>query len=74
MTDTNPPQPNDEAQPIFSVTCRNVHVSYFDKHRVCSSNNRKFVRGDGTELDEIYLKCSQCDDEMLVHINCEGYR
>ncbi len=74
MAGMNPQQQSSEAGSIFGVTCRNGHVSYFDKRRVCSSNNRKVVRGDGAELDEIYLKCSQCDDEMIVHINCEDYR
>ena len=74
MTDLSPQQQRSEAEPTFGVTCRNGHVTYFDKGRVCSSNNRKVVRGDGTELDELYLKCSQCDDEMIVHVNCEGYR
>lgn len=73
MTSMNPQQPEEKGQPIFGVTCRNGHVSYFNKRRVCSSNNRKVLR-DGTELDELYLTCSQCDDEMLVHLNCESYR
>src|SRR5436189_4443708 len=62
-----------EAQHIFGVTCRNGHANYFDKRRVCTSNNRKVVRGDGKELDELYLKCDKCDDEMIVHVDCEGY-
>jgi hypothetical protein len=74
MADRNQPQQHNEAERIFGVTCRNGHVSYFDKQRVCSSNNRKVIRGDGTELDELYLKCSQCDDDMIVHVNCEGYQ
>ena len=75
MTGMNPQQQNGgEAQHIFGVTCRNGHATYFDKRRVCTSNNRKVVRGDGKELDELYLKCGQCDDEMLVHVNCEGYK
>ncbi|MFL5658566.1 MAG: hypothetical protein ACJ8CB_30815 [Ktedonobacteraceae bacterium] len=68
-----PQQQSGEAQHIFGTTCRNGHVTYFDKRRVCSSNNRKVVRGEGKE-DELYLKCGQCDDEMIVHVNCEGYK
>jgi hypothetical protein len=74
MTGRNPQPQSSEAGSIFSVTCQNGHVSYFDKRRVCSSNNRKVVRGDGAELDELYLKCSHCDEEMIVHVNCEDYR
>jgi hypothetical protein len=61
-----------EAQHIFSTTCRNGHATYFDKRRVCT-NRVKGVRGEGKE-DELYLKCGQCDDEMIVHVNCEGYK
>ena len=65
-------QQSGEAQHIFSATCRNGHVTYFDKRRVCSKNGQ-VVRGEGKE-DELYLKCGQCDDEMIVHVNCEGYK
>ena len=67
-------QQGGEAQHIFGVTCRNGHATYFDKRRVCTSNNRKVVRGDGKELDELYLKCDQCDAEMIVRVDCEGYK
>ena len=61
-----------EAQHIFGTTCRNGHITYFDKRRVCTSKG-KVVRGEGIE-DELFLKCGQCDDEMIVHVNCEGYK
>jgi hypothetical protein len=67
-------QQGGEAQHIFGVTCRNGHANYFDKRRVCTSNNRKVVRGDGKELDELYLRCDKCDDEMIVRVDCEGYK
>jgi hypothetical protein len=54
MAGMNPQQQSSEAGSIFGVTCRNGHVSYFDKRRVCSSNNRKVVRGDGAAWKKGY--------------------
>ncbi len=62
-----------EAQHIFGTTCRNGHVTYFDKRRVCTKKGQ-VVRDPETKLDELYLKCGQCDDEMKVPVNCEGYK
>ncbi len=63
---------------IFGVKCpRDGHVTYFDKRRVCPDSGtfvRRVVRRGGVELDEIYLKCEQCGQELVVPVDCEGYK
>ena len=66
-------QQRGEAQHIFGATCRNGHVTYFDKRRVCTKNGQ-VVRDPETKLDKLLLKCGQCDDVMAVRVDCEGYR
>lgn len=68
-----------DSRHIFGVRCAKEHVTYFDKRQVCAASStfvRNVVRRAGMELDEIYLKCGEpdCDCEMVVRIDCEGYR
>jgi hypothetical protein len=64
---------------IFGVRCPNGHITYFDKRRVCPASGdfvRNVVRRAGVDLDKIHLKCGQagCDQEMVVPVDCEGYK
>jgi len=71
------PQRDDESRHIFPVRCPNGHVSDFDKRRVCRNDGtvkRLTVRRAGKELDEIYLKCAACGEQMIVPVDCEDYR
>jgi TIR domain len=71
------PANGSEARYIFARRCPNGHVTYFDKRSVCPHSStfvRKLVRVGEANLDEIYLRCGQCDAEMVVRVDCEGYR
>jgi formate dehydrogenase maturation protein FdhE len=62
---------------LFGVKCANGHITYFDKRRVCPASGtlvRRVVRDGDTELDELYLKCETCDAEVVVRVDCEGYK
>jgi hypothetical protein len=72
-----PSLPPNQSRHIFGVKCRNGHVTYFDKRRVCPASSmvvRDIVERAGKKLDALYLKCEQCDEEMVVHVDCEGYK
>src|SRR6266702_1994961 len=71
-----PLRPN-ESRHIFGVRCKNGHVSYFDKHRVCSAYKevtRDSRQSAGIELDELHLKCDQCGVEVVAREDCRGYK
>ena len=68
---------SDESRHIFGVRCKNGHVTYFNKIRVCSDKipvAREIVERAGKKLDTLYLKCEQCGEEMAVDVDCEGYK
>ena len=53
------------------------HVSYFDRRKICPPGGsvvRSVVRRDGKELDELLLKCKSCGEEVVVEVDCEGYK
>ena len=67
----------DESHHIFGVRCKNGHVSYFDKRRVCSAYKevpRVIRQSAGIELDELHLKCDQCGVEVVAREDCRGYK
>jgi len=67
----------DESHHIFGVRCKNGHVSYFDKRRVCSAYKevpREIRQSAGIELDELHLKCNQCGVEVVAREDCRGYK
>ncbi len=71
------PVREDESRHIFGAKCRNGHITYFDKRRVCPKAGgvlRNTVECGGVELDELYLKCGQCGEDMIVRVDCEGYK
>ncbi|MFQ5344181.1 MAG: hypothetical protein ACE5F6_21775 [Anaerolineae bacterium] len=72
-------QTADNAGHIFGVRCAAGHVTYFDKRKVCPDTGtliRKVVRKADKELDELYLKCGEadCQHEIVVQVDCEGYK
>lgn len=72
-----PPAPPAPARPqdarhLFSVRCKNGHVTTFDRRVVCSQKSevaRAVMRG----LDELILTCATCGEKMAVNVDCEGY-
>ncbi len=74
---TPPPLRPDESRHIFGVRCKNGHVSYFDKRRVCSAYKevpREIRQSAGMELDELHLKCDHCGVEVVAREDCRGYK
>lgn len=61
-----------DAKYIFGVRCKNGHVTYFDKRRVCNEHKNVY-RGPG-QKSLVYLNCGQCGEEMEVEVDCEEYR
>ncbi|GAC1408101.1 MAG: hypothetical protein NVSMB49_28290 [Ktedonobacteraceae bacterium] len=83
--DTNrqiPPSPKplfklQDSRHMFGVRCKNGHVTYFDKRRVCSmpkSTIHRVVRRAEAEMDELDLECDTCHEPITVRIDCEGYK
>jgi hypothetical protein len=73
---TPPPSPG-QSRHIFGVRCRNGHISYFDKRRVCSAYTevpRAIRQSAGIELDELHLNCDQCGVEVVAREDCRGYK
>jgi hypothetical protein len=67
----------DEARHVFGVRCKQGHVSFFDKRLVCSAHSQKFrqrVNRAGKTLDELYLSCTTCGEEIVAYVDCEGYQ
>jgi hypothetical protein len=70
-------QQGGEAQHIFGVRCKNGHISYFDKRRVCSASKdllREIRQSADVELDELHLKCETCGVEVVAYEDCRGYK
>ena len=61
----------------FGVQCSNNHICYFDKRIVCTDSgvvHREIYRGENDkEMHRIILKCKECDEELVVEIDCEDY-
>lgn len=74
-----PPPPflhPEDSRHIFGVQCKNGHITYFDKRRVCSAQEeglREIEERANTKLHKLVLKCEKCSEEIVVHIDCEGY-
>jgi hypothetical protein len=66
-----------DSRHMIAARCPKGHISYFDKRRICPDQGtiKRVIatRGD-TKLDDIYLKCAECGEEMIVPVDCEGYR
>ena len=70
-----PPLRPGESRHIFGVRCKNGHITYFDKRRVCV--NEKLVRGSlqpaGVTLIDLDLPCGECGAIVPVQVDCGGY-
>lgn len=69
----------EDARYMFGVRCKQGHVSYFDKRRVCKASSpfkRDIVRGADRELDELHLPCdtATCNETVIARIDCRDYR
>jgi TIR domain len=65
----------DESRHILGVRCKNGHITYFDKRRVCAAYTqvpREIVKRAGEELDELHLECEQCGVEVVTRVDCRG--
>jgi hypothetical protein len=66
-----------DSRHIFGVRCKNGHVTYFDKRRVCSAYKevpRDIRHSAGLELDELHLKCETCGEVIVASVDCRDYR
>jgi hypothetical protein len=61
---------------IIGVRCKNGHITYFDKRRICSDEATvvRGVQSAGLELDERDLTCGECGVTVNAHVDCRGYR
>ena len=62
-----------ESRYIFGERCKNGHVTYFDKRRVCSAHRVVPRLGAEQELDELHLTCGTCGIEVVARVDCRGY-
>lgn len=61
---------------VFGVPCKNGHVTYFDKRKVCRgaiSQVHRIVRGGQPEEVELVLECGTCHEQLPVRVECGGY-
>lgn len=61
---------------IIGVRCKNGHITYFDKRRICLDKETivRSVQRAGLDLDERDLTCGECGVAVKVHVDCRGYR
>ncbi len=59
---------------LFRVRCPNGHVSQHDRREVCEPGRELLIRGLAGRRDKVLLYCDQCPEEILVEVDCEGYR
>jgi TIR domain len=73
---TTPAFRPEDSRHIIGVRCRNGHITYFDKRRICSDEATvvRSVQRAGLELDERDLTCGECGVPVKVHVDCRGYR
>ncbi len=66
---------SDESRHIIGARCKNGHVTYFDKRRICNDKvNVIRITRAGVELDQRDLTCGTCGAEISVRLDCRGYR
>jgi hypothetical protein len=73
---TTPAFRPEESRHIIGVRCKNGHITYFDKRRICTDEATvvRSVQRAGLELDERNLSCGECGVPVKVHVDCRGYR
>src|SRR5436305_2172460 len=62
----------EESRHIIGVRCKNGHITYFDKRRICSDEATviRSIQRAGLELDERNLTCGECSLAVKVRIDC----
>jgi len=73
---TTPAFRPEDSRHIIGVRCKNGHITYFDKRRICSDEATivRSVQRVGLEVDERDLTCGECGVPVKVHVDCRGYR
>ncbi|MBK9944250.1 MAG: toll/interleukin-1 receptor domain-containing protein [Kouleothrix sp.] len=71
--------PADEARHMVGARCPRGHVTYFDRRTICIADGtipRAHVQRAEKDLDEIYVTCgtSGCGEQLVIRVDCEGYR
>ncbi len=66
----------EDSRHIIGMRCKNGHITYFDKRRICLDKETivRSVQRAGLDLDERDLTCGQCGEAIKVHVDCRGYR
>lgn len=67
---------SEDLRHIIEVRCKNGHITYFDKRRICHEMETvmRIFQHNGLQLDELDLTCGECGVEVKVHVDCRGYR
>lgn len=73
-----PPEDFRDPRYFFGARCRNGHVSWFDKRKVCNAGSivyRGAQASANVKLTELSLPCQQlaCGLSVTVFIDCEGF-
>lgn len=65
-----------ESRHSLRVRCPKGHIVYFDRRQVCSDQAivKRSVTRAGTQLQEMLLTCPQDGEQLVVPVECEGYR
>jgi len=69
--------PNDSIHIVSSRCATCGCTNSLDKRYVCpatSTIKRSSVLRGGRQRDTIYFKCTQCEAELQVEVDCEGYK
>jgi hypothetical protein len=63
---------------VFGARCPKCgHVSYFNKQEVCpldSAVEREIIHHGDADLDGLYLNCRACGVNLIVPVDCRGYK
>ncbi len=66
-----------EARHFINVSCPGGHTVRFDKRQLCSEKTDVYRVDSGDKrknLCRLRLTCSKCGKELVVSVDCEGYR
>lgn len=68
----------DDRPYMIGVRCKNGHVSYYDRRRVCSDKSefmRERVRVGGRDVERFYVPCRTpgCGEKSTIEIDCGEY-
>jgi len=71
-------EPTAEQGVIFGAKCPKCgHISYFKKPEVCPAEGevqREIIHRGDVELDGLHLTCRACGVNMIVPVDCRGYK